>query len=491
MKDIMSDATNSDCELCHGTHNIQCHSCHGEGSIVCDVCNGSGKHKCSDCDSEGKEDCSDCGGSGHESNLCPVCSYGMVIRTRWINCAYCHGTGVIGNHGKSCYECGGRGQVEDEYKIECPNCHGEYLREGPTCKTCHGSGKVRCTSCKGTHVVKCEKCNGKGRIRCKTCNGERHIPCKACVEREKQAEKLKEELASLVRQGKAGEVIITMYGAPIVVGMQAEISKMDMTHIASYLDYNPIKCPTVVIGTRDLYALKVHHSNGKLLYSNPPKNSCTWNPEVEELEGDTIVPSEDALVVVACPDPCKEEKACVQYKLTLNAPFEPKKLKLITRPLRYPVWKYDPIADKVWSDKYRKKAIIVGVMYDGVELRGDLTKEGCCAKKDLSNQEAWMVGEYAEKIEIEGDAYISISNISFLHVFKSLRLLKEQLDCKYSLLDFVGSAYGANVSLRKALFVKTKLDAWGAKSTISENTPIQHLKDGEAFEISSRVKPDR
>ena len=119
---------------------------HGPSKVTCSKCGGAGRIECPDCE-----------GSGKGSSICPVCCSGEVYKTRWINCAGCHGTGrrreTKGiNRGNivSCWQCGGRGQVKETYKELCPNCHGEYVRKADKpCKTCNGTGKIECDLCKG------------------------------------------------------------------------------------------------------------------------------------------------------------------------------------------------------------------------------------------------------------------------------------------------------------------------------------------------------
>ena len=167
-----------------GKDKVLCLECHGDKLIKCEKCNGSGKFStCNRCNSTGKTNCPDCGGSGKALSVCPVCVNGEVYKTRWINCAGCHGTGrrrvLKGiNRGEivSCWECGGRGQVKEKYKDICPNCHGEYEREtDKPCKKCGGTGKAKCSRCDGTGHAECQACRGRGKVKCAKCGGEGYV----------------------------------------------------------------------------------------------------------------------------------------------------------------------------------------------------------------------------------------------------------------------------------------------------------------------------
>jgi hypothetical protein len=125
-----------------------CPKCHGTGKVTCSRCNGKGVRRCSKCK-----------GTGHS---CPVCDDGHVVKTRWINCERCHGKGYRIKDGERhrCYSCDGRGQVKEEYKEICPNCHGDYnnTKHG-TCKNCGGEGKVSCPK-----TERCSMCDGAGHV---------------------------------------------------------------------------------------------------------------------------------------------------------------------------------------------------------------------------------------------------------------------------------------------------------------------------------------
>lgn len=180
----------SECEKCHGTGKVACSKCGGETKVKCEKCNGKGKFKnCIQCNSTGEEECSKCDGTGKERNRCPVCEFGKVEKTRWINCSECHGTGRRPSRpSESCYECHGRGQVKETYEEICPNCHGEYLREtDKPCTACGGTGKVSCSRCEGTGHAKCQKCGGTGKTQCDECGGEGNLKCPDCEKREREA----------------------------------------------------------------------------------------------------------------------------------------------------------------------------------------------------------------------------------------------------------------------------------------------------------------
>ena len=164
-----------------GKGRVTCPQCGGDKKVKCEKCKGHGEFKnCNECDSTGEVNCPDCGGSGKATSICPVCVNGYVYKTRWINCAGCHGMGrrreIKGiNRGEivSCWECGGRGQVKETYKDICPNCHGEYEREtNKPCNKCGGTGKTKCSKCDGTGHAKCKACEGTGKTKCSKCNGE-------------------------------------------------------------------------------------------------------------------------------------------------------------------------------------------------------------------------------------------------------------------------------------------------------------------------------
>ena len=116
--------------MCHGTHKVTCSECDGKKKVGCKKCNGTGKHKCEHCNGTGREVCDTCGGSGVVHDYCPVCDYGKVKKTRWINCDRCHGTGQVRAYTQSgfadCRRCGGRGQVKEYYEEICPSCNGDY-----------------------------------------------------------------------------------------------------------------------------------------------------------------------------------------------------------------------------------------------------------------------------------------------------------------------------------------------------------------------------
>lgn len=196
----------STCEKCHGTHKIECPECHGEKKVTCEKCHGKGTFKnCNRCGSSGKVTCSVCDGTGEATEDCPVCSYGKVWKSRWINCARCHGTGINGHSPSgrpyNCGRCGGRGQVEEKYQEICPNCHGEYKRKtGKPCKHCGGSGEETCSRCHGTGHARCQECDGTGKAKCDKCDGEGSIKCPDCEAREKQAAEKKRRIEEKQRR---------------------------------------------------------------------------------------------------------------------------------------------------------------------------------------------------------------------------------------------------------------------------------------------------
>ena len=196
----------STCEKCHGTHKVECPECHGEKKVTCEKCQGKGTFKnCSRCGSTGKKTCSYCNGTGKETDECPVCIDGKVTKTRWINCAQCHHTGIDGytSSGRplTCRRCGGSGQIKESYKEICPNCHGEYVRKtGKPCKHCGGSGKEQCDRCNGTGHARCQTCGGTGKTKCGKCEGEGSVKCPDCEAREKQAAEKKRKIAERQRR---------------------------------------------------------------------------------------------------------------------------------------------------------------------------------------------------------------------------------------------------------------------------------------------------
>lgn len=124
-----------------------CSTCHGTGQVTCSKCGGKGERKCPHCD-----------GTGH---ACPVCSRGYVKKKRLVNCSHCYGKGytIDQNGGKfRCYDCGGRGQIEETYKEICPNCHGDYKNTDHVCDKCDGHKKISCAK-----HEECPDCNGKGK----------------------------------------------------------------------------------------------------------------------------------------------------------------------------------------------------------------------------------------------------------------------------------------------------------------------------------------
>lgn len=124
-----------------------CSTCHGTGQVTCSKCGGKGERKCPHCD-----------GTGH---ACPVCSRGYVKKKRLVNCSHCYGKGYtidqIGGKYR-CYDCGGRGQIEETYKEICPNCHGDYKNTDHVCDKCDGHKKISCAK-----RETCPSCGGKGR----------------------------------------------------------------------------------------------------------------------------------------------------------------------------------------------------------------------------------------------------------------------------------------------------------------------------------------
>ena len=157
----------------------------------CTKCHGTGIATCSKCGGEKNVKCTACAGSGKKISICPVCNKGKVEKTRWINCSKCHGKGELTYKTKcprcgrkyngesttcpfckcvllplpdACYECDGRGQIEEKYYEICPNCHGEWRKPAGPCEKCNGTGKVTCASCKGTGKEECSLCKGAGSI---------------------------------------------------------------------------------------------------------------------------------------------------------------------------------------------------------------------------------------------------------------------------------------------------------------------------------------
>lgn len=124
----------------------KCSICHGTGQVTCSKCGGKGERKCPHCD-----------GTGH---ACPVCSRGYVKKKRLVNCSHCYGKGyTIDQIGEKyrCYDCGGRGQIEETYKEICPNCHGDYTKSNHVCDRCGGKKKISCAR----HET-CSYCRGRG-----------------------------------------------------------------------------------------------------------------------------------------------------------------------------------------------------------------------------------------------------------------------------------------------------------------------------------------
>lgn len=172
------------CEKCHGTGKVVCATCGGQKEELCKECKGEGKHACGKCSGHGKVACADCGGSGVKTDKCPVCNAGKVVKTRWVTCHHCNGTGRrIWARGTErtwrCPYCEGHGQVREKYEEFCPNCHGEYLRKKP-CERCGGTGTRTCSSCDGQKIVKCLGCGGSGKIACKSCSGRGEVECGLC-----------------------------------------------------------------------------------------------------------------------------------------------------------------------------------------------------------------------------------------------------------------------------------------------------------------------
>ena len=176
----------SECVACHGTGKVTCSKCDGKTTIECDRCEGHGH--CQRCDSNGEIACRTCHGGGKTESWskCPVCNYGRVTNTRWINCSHCHGEGKFYDDRyrsgiRECSYCDGRGQVKEQYEELCPNCHGEHVKRiEKTCRTCHGTGKEKCPRCGGREHEKCSKCGGTGIVTCDKCGGAREVVCGAC-----------------------------------------------------------------------------------------------------------------------------------------------------------------------------------------------------------------------------------------------------------------------------------------------------------------------
>lgn len=137
-----------------------CHQCGGKKT--CRHCGGTGKSDCRECSGNGK--CDECGGLGLQT--CPSCrGSGKVETSVWVNCSFCHGSGLQWggpNHGGPCPQCHGRGQEEKPAHETCPSCGGDGKT---TCKACGGT--KRCGICGGTGKTECKKCSGSGK--CKEC----------------------------------------------------------------------------------------------------------------------------------------------------------------------------------------------------------------------------------------------------------------------------------------------------------------------------------
>lgn len=97
------------------------------------------------CDDEGCEE-------GHDIKLGDVCHRSTGIDDPLENCAECHGAGLRGGKGPSCYECHDTdghtidrdGKMHwDSTASRCVTCHGPGNSGGmgPACTTCHGSSR--------------------------------------------------------------------------------------------------------------------------------------------------------------------------------------------------------------------------------------------------------------------------------------------------------------------------------------------------------------
>jgi hypothetical protein len=89
---------------------------------------------------------------------------------RWIDCAYCDGTGAIVAERLATR----RGVIRDD-RATCPICSGDgqlftTLWSQPPCRRCHGTGKLRSSWYNrfsfpqfNTKIEVCERCGGTGR----------------------------------------------------------------------------------------------------------------------------------------------------------------------------------------------------------------------------------------------------------------------------------------------------------------------------------------
>lgn len=180
------------CQTCSDKGTLTCPECGGKKEFECDKCHGKGHlETCNGCGSTGKTECLMCGGTGKVRENCPVCNRGKIVKSRLVNCKSCHGSGVrfdSSGYEHNCRRCDGRGQVEEEYEVICPNCHGDYKGfKKKTCSYCSGKGTVTCVHCNGTGKMTCYECNGKGKRSCKTCGGAGTVKCPECKKREDEA----------------------------------------------------------------------------------------------------------------------------------------------------------------------------------------------------------------------------------------------------------------------------------------------------------------
>ena len=204
----MSDVSEKhQCGTCHNTDKVPCPNCGGQKEFECDKCHGKGHlETCNGCGSTGKTECLMCGGTGKIRENCPVCSRGKIVKSRLVNCRSCHGSGVRfdpSGYEHNCRYCDGRGQVEEEYEVICPNCHGDYKGfKKETCSYCSGKGIVTCVHCNGTGKMTCYECNGKGKRSCKTCGGAGTVKCPECKKREDEAAAAKRQREEVEKRRK-------------------------------------------------------------------------------------------------------------------------------------------------------------------------------------------------------------------------------------------------------------------------------------------------
>ena len=198
MKVQLSDNTKHTCGTCHGKGTVLCKNCGGKKEFECSSCHGKGhKATCSQCGSTGKMTCTECYGTGKVEVDCRVCHNGYVQGHEWINCARCHGSGILPN-GNSCSSCSGRGQIERLVQKLCPACHGDYkgFKGKEICYRCDGTGKESCDRCRGTGKAICKTCDGDGKVKCERCKGKGQVKCPECKQREEKEARIKQKKAA-------------------------------------------------------------------------------------------------------------------------------------------------------------------------------------------------------------------------------------------------------------------------------------------------------